>query len=768
MILAIIACIERIKEMAVQVAVTDEMLSNECVLASAEVQALKQIIRMTHEDLMIKNEQKEMSDYTSGDNSRSVGIDTCDLNSYIKERTKSIDVLNKSIAVDTSDLELHYEYYKQEHVKRTKTVSTDTRDLDYLKRVTSTSAVSVDTNDLQIYIDTHFANISCHNGICKTETDLDCDAESTPRCSQQNSNSRNATPLSPKSNDCYYHQKEERSKSKDGNCSLGSRPTQNTEDDSSNDNKLDCGLDINGDSDSSENEDSCEGSTTKGTHSEIKVEENNERIVPTKRKVGRPKGTVSRCVKSANRNPERRFECEVCKAMFTRKHSLMVHLCIHSGLRPFPCSGCGKAFSTSSQAQRHARMHPQASADEIVKEEPGSDTGIILNEHKDEDEEADVIGDDFTGVTSLHCMLCDLDFDCKQSFTQHKRAAHGLTNRQTRECLTCGKAFTCASALKCHETVHTGKRDFACVTCGKAFPTKTCLKAHEATHTGLKRFVCQTCGKAFAKKDSLKVHNRKHTNERPFSCDLCGRSFDRAFTLKNHRLTHTGEKTHMCAVCGKAFSTRGALSTHERIRHNTDPDKPKVYKRRARDFEPSVCEQCGKVYSNRGNLRIHKASAHSTEKPFLCTACGRSFAKKYTLQCHARKHSNERPFPCDQCSQSFYRKSTLKTHKLRHTGARPYVCPLNCGKAFTQSSSLSYHVRHHDRPPRATNGKKRRRRKPKSGVRSSPLMAPLALVGPLPQPQEPLPPPPPLTFNAATYQPNGAPPCGSTQSLAQL
>lgn len=351
-------------------AVTDEMLSNECVLASAEVQALKQIISMTHEDLMIKNEQKEMSDYTSGDNSRSVGIDTCDLNSYTKERTKSIDVLNRSIAVDTSDLELHYEYYKQERVKQTKTVSTDTRDLDYLKRVTSTSAVSVDTNDLQIYIDTHFANISCHNGICKTETDLDCDAESTPRCTQQNSNSRNATLLSPKSNNCYYHQKEERSKSKDGNSSLGSRPTQNTEDDSSNDNKFDGCLDINGASDSSENEDSCEGST-KGTHSEIKVEENNERIVPTKRKVGRPKGAINLCVKSADRNRERRFECEVCKAMFTRKHSLMVHLCIHSGLRPFPCSGCGKAFSTSSQAQRHARMHPQASADENVKEEPG-------------------------------------------------------------------------------------------------------------------------------------------------------------------------------------------------------------------------------------------------------------------------------------------------------------------------------------------------------------------------------------------------------------
>jgi hypothetical protein len=353
------------------VAVTVEMLSNECVSVSAEVQVLNQIISMTHEDLIIKNEQKEKSDYTSSDNSRSVGIDTYDLDSYTKERTKSIDVLSRSIAVDTSDLEFHYEFYKQECVKHTKTVSTDTRDLDYLKRVTSTSAASVDTNDLQIYIDTHFANVSCHNGICKMETDLDCDAESTSRCSQQNSNFRNATHLSPKSNNSYYHQKENRSKCKDGNSSSGSRLTQNVEDDSSDDNKFDAGVDVNGASDSSENEDSCETST-KGTLLEIKVEENSDKDVPIKRgKGGRPKGSPNRFVKSADRNPEKRFECEVCKALFTRKHSLMVHLCIHSGLRPFPCSGCGKAFSTSSQAQRHARMHPQTSSDENVKEEPG-------------------------------------------------------------------------------------------------------------------------------------------------------------------------------------------------------------------------------------------------------------------------------------------------------------------------------------------------------------------------------------------------------------
>lgn len=348
-------------------AVKDEMQNSECMSASTEVQALNQITSMTHEDLIIKTEQREMSDYSSGDNNRSVGIDTYDLDSYTKERTKSTNFSSKSIATDTSDLEAHYEYYKRECVKRTKTVSTDTRDFDYLKRVTSTSAASVDTNDLQTYVDTHFVNIPCHNGICKTETDVDCDDESTPRGTQQNSNFRNATHLAPKSNNSHYSQKEYRSKSKNGNSNSIAKATVNTEDDSSDDNKFDGGLDINDNSESSENEGSCEA-RTKETLSEIKIEENNE---PAKRKVGRPKGTAKHGVKSGVSSPKKRFECEVCKAMFTRKHSLMVHLCIHSGLRPFPCSGCGKAFSTSSQAQRHARMHLQTSSEETVKEEPG-------------------------------------------------------------------------------------------------------------------------------------------------------------------------------------------------------------------------------------------------------------------------------------------------------------------------------------------------------------------------------------------------------------
>jgi hypothetical protein len=319
---------------------------------------------MTHEDFIIKTEQREMSDYSSGDTNRSVGIDTYDLDTYTKERTKSTYFSSKSIATDTSDLEAHYEYYKREGVKRTKTVSTDTRDLDYLKRVT-TSAASVDTNDLQTYLDTNFLNITCHNGVCKTETDVDCD-ESALRVTQQNADSRNATHLAPKSNNNHYNQKENRSKSKDGNISLVVKAALNTEDDSSDDNKFDGDLDINDNSESSENEGSCEG-RTKQTLSEIKTEENNK---PAKRKVGRPKGSAKRGVKSGA-SPAKRFECEVCKAMFTRKHSLMVHLCIHSGLRPFACSGCGKAFSTSSQAQRHARMHLQTSSEETVKDEPG-------------------------------------------------------------------------------------------------------------------------------------------------------------------------------------------------------------------------------------------------------------------------------------------------------------------------------------------------------------------------------------------------------------
>lgn len=108
------------------------------------------------------------------------------------------------------------------------------------------------------------------------------------------------------------------------------------------------------------------------------------------------------------------------------------------------------------------------------------------------------------------------------------------------------------------------------------------------------------------------------------------------------------------------------------------------------------CDVCHKTFSTRTNLTRHKIT-HEGRKPYVCNICGNAFTQNGSLKSHMvngshffRFYSKKKwKISSDNCVMHW---KIFVFFQYIHTGVRPYQCK-DCGKAFTQSKSLVFHMR---------------------------------------------------------------------------
>ncbi|XP_051841171.1 zinc finger and BTB domain-containing protein 11 [Antechinus flavipes] len=199
--------------------------------------------------------------------------------------------------------------------------------------------------------------------------------------------------------------------------------------------------------------------------------------------------------------------------------------------------------------------------------------------------------------------------------------------------------------------------------------------------------------------------NENTEEETTHRCSECGMDFQRRYALIMHTLKHERTKDYKCPLCKKEFQYSASLRAHL-IRHTRKSDVPTsstaeedsgASTEKGRTKREFICSICGRTLPKLYSLRIHMLK-HTGVKPHACQVCGKAFIYKHGLKLHLALHEAQKQFQCELCVKSFVTKRSLQEHMSIHTGESKYLCSI-CGKSFHRGSGLSKHLKKHQPKP---------------------------------------------------------------------
>ncbi|XP_053716637.1 zinc finger protein 271-like [Synchiropus splendidus] len=135
------------------------------------------------------------------------------------------------------------------------------------------------------------------------------------------------------------------------------------------------------------------------------------------------------------------------------------------GKKTYPCTECGKTYSSVSSLNWHKKSH--------VGDKPHT------------------------------CSVCSKTFTEYRAMRRHM-ITHSGTKPYT--CSYCDKTFSRREHMKSHMASHTGQKPYGCSICGKGFTQRHTMVEHMRIHTGEKPVGCNHCGQRFTWRSQLQRH----------------------------------------------------------------------------------------------------------------------------------------------------------------------------------------------------------------------------------------------------------------------